>query len=481
MSAVSVQSDAPLVSVVIPADNCGRFISNALDSVVDQNYPALEVFVLDRRNLRGRRPLRERSHADTAGFWRGPNTDNLPAPRMTMRTLICMLAVALAMSLAPTSRPAAAADKREAMREAAQPAVLRVGAKRELKRPSAAAQIARDGDVIEIDAGIYVGDAAVWRQHRLTIRGVGGRAHLSANGAHAEGKAIWVIKGNDTTIESVEFSDAKVPDRNGAGIRLEGGGLTLRDCYFHHNENGILTAANQTSDIVVEHSEFAHNGFGDGQSHNVYIGTVRSFTLRFSYVHHALVGHNVKSRALRNHITYNRIMDENDGRSSYAIEFPNGGLALVIGNVIQQGPATENPTIVSYGAEGLKYPLNELCFVNNTVVNDRPSGGRFLVVKVGAGTARIVNNLFYGRGDVLSGPGELRNNVLAAKTDFVDPAGFDYRLKAGVLAIGRGVDPGSAHGFELRPTAEYAHKAATRTRSSSGKLDVGALEYRGER
>ena len=385
------------------------------------------------------------------------------------------------MFLAPASPQAAAADTPQATREVAQPTVLRIGPTRELKRPSAAAQIARDGDVIEIDAGIYVGDAGVWRQHRLTIRGGGGRAHLLANGAQAEGKAIWVLKGNDTTVEGVEFSGAKVPDHNGAGIRLEGAGLTVRDCYFHDNENSILTGANPASDIVVEHSEFAHNGFGDGYTHNIYIGHVRSFTLRFSYVHHALVGHNVKSRAFRNHISYNRIMDENDGRSSYAVEFPNGGLALVIGNVIQQGPATENPTIVSYGAEGLKYPLNELYFVNNTVVNDRSSGGRFLVVKVGAGAARIVNNLFSGRGDVLSGPGELRNNMVAAKTDFVDPAGFDYRLKAGVLAIGRGVDPGSAHGFGLRPTAEYAHKAAMKTRSSSGKLDVGALEYRSER
>jgi len=391
-----------------------------------------------------------------------------------------MLAVALVMSLAPGSRHATAADTRDEVGQGAQPAVLRVGAARELKRPSAAAQIARDGDVIEIDAGIYAGDAAVWRQHRLTIRGLGGRPQLRADGAHAEGKAIWVIKGNDTTIESVEFSDAKVPDRNGAGIRLEGAGLMVRDCYFHNNETGILAGAGQASDVVVEHSEFAHNGFGDGQSHNLYIGSVRSFTLRFSYVHHALVGHNVKSRAARSHITYNRIMDENDGRSSYAIEFPDGGLSFVIGNVIQHGPATENATIVSYGAEGLKHPLNEFYFVNNTVVNDRPPGGVFLFVRMGA-AARIVNDVFSGRGDLLSGPGELRNNVVAAKTDFVDPANFDYRLKAGAAAIGRGANPGRAHDFELRPTAEYAHQAQEGARSSSGKLDAGALEYRGER
>ena len=129
----------------------------------------------------------------------------------------------------------------------------------------------------------------------------------------------------------------------------------MRNCYFHHNENGILAGLNNPqSDIVVEHSEFAHNGHGDGYSHNLYIGGVRSFTLRFSYVHHAVVGHNVKSRALTNHIAYNRIVDEADGRASYAIDLPNGGLSYVIGNVLQQGPATENDAIIAYGAEGLR-------------------------------------------------------------------------------------------------------------------------------
>src|SRR5687768_11105564 len=180
----------------------------------------------------------------------------------------------------------------------AQAAVLRVGPEHELKSPSAAANVARDGDTIEIEAGLYVADAAVWRDNDLIIRAVGGRAHLRADGAGAEGKAIWVVKGSNTTIEGIEFSGAKVRDRNGAGIRLEGAGLTVRDCYFHHNENGILTGNNRDSDIVVEHSEFAYNGAGDGRTHNLYIGAVRTFTLRYSYVHHAVVGHNVKSRAL---------------------------------------------------------------------------------------------------------------------------------------------------------------------------------------
>ncbi|MGC2518225.1 MAG: glycosyltransferase [Burkholderiales bacterium] len=47
MNGISAQSRAPLVSIVIPAYNCGHFISDALDSVVGQNYAALEVIVVD--------------------------------------------------------------------------------------------------------------------------------------------------------------------------------------------------------------------------------------------------------------------------------------------------------------------------------------------------------------------------------------------------------------------------------------------------
>ena len=371
----------------------------------------------------------------------------------------------LALALALAAVPAARAD------------TVLVGPQHALKTPSAAAKVARDGDVVEIEPGLYAGDAAIWTQSRLTIRGRGGRAHLRADGAQAEGKAIWVIKGAGYTIEGIEFSGAKVPDRNGAGIRLEGPGLTVRNCHFHHNENSILTSADLESDIVIEHSEFAHNGAGDGQSHNIYVGTVRSFTLRYSYSHHAIVGHNVKSRAIKNYILYNRIADEQDGRASFAIDLPDGGLSFVMGNLIQQGPENDNRTIVAYGAEGYKNLLNELYFVSNTVVNDDPKGGRFVFVRHGADAVRLINNLFAGPGELLAGKGESRSNLRTAKTDFTDPDKLDYRPKPGAGGVGKGIDAGSAYGFSLRPVAEYRHPLGVLPRRTSGPLDLGAHQH----
>jgi hypothetical protein len=138
----------------------------------------------------------------------------------------------------------------------------------------------------------------------------------------------------------------------------------------------------------------------------------------------------------------------------------------------------ENRTLVAYGAEGYKNPLNELYFVNNTVVNDDPRGGRYFLIRAGADAVRVVNNLFTGPGELWAGKGELRNNHRASRSELVDPDNYDYRLRAGSRAIGRGVDAGSAYGFVLRPSAEYQHPMKMRRRSTSGQLDLGALQYR---
>jgi hypothetical protein len=339
------------------------------------------------------------------------------------------------------------------------------------KRPSEAAALARDGDTIEIDAGVYSGDVAVWRQNNLIIRGVGGRAHLKADGRAAEEKAIWVIKGDNTTVENVEFSGTTVRDKNGAGIRQEGSDLTVRNCYFHDNENGILGGKGK---ILIEHSEFAHNGFGDGKSHNLYISKETThLVLRYSYSHHARIGHNVKSRAQRNYILYNRIMDESNGTASYAIDLPEGGEAYIVGNVIQQGAKAENAKIISFGAEVEGIHLGRFYIVNNTIVNDRHTG-TFIFIKQGA-TGQIINNIFLGEGVILAGPGEAINNLM-----FESDGWLNRLLSRAPRLIDAGIDPGRIGGFKLAPVFHYVHPTQAAPRIPWGvAVDVGAYEFTG--
>ena len=155
----------------------------------------------------------------------------------------------------------------------AQDGVLRVGPTRQFAVPSEAAAVAGNGDIVEIDAGTYSGDVAIWRANNLTLRGVGaGRPHLRADGNAAEGKAIWVIKGHNTTVENIEFSGAAVAAQNGAGIRQEGRNLTLRRSYFHDNETAFLAGDNRRSKIVIEYSVFSDSrSESPFAGHNIYV------------------------------------------------------------------------------------------------------------------------------------------------------------------------------------------------------------------
>lgn len=351
---------------------------------------------------------------------------------------------------------------------------LYVGPNQPFRLPSEVVDQVQDGDIVLIDSGTYRDQACTWYADNIVLKGKSRYAHLIAPTEISNGKAIWVTKGSNITIENIEFSKASVPDENGAGIRAEGDGLIIQNCYFHDNENGILGGRGE---MVIEYSIFANNGFGDGYSHNLYIlDDVTQLTFQYNYSHHAKIGHNLKSRAQENRIFYNRIMDEHDGTASYCIDLPNGGLSYLIGNLLQQGPQTDNSTIVSYGAEGLAHPQNELYVSNNTIVNNR-SAGTFIRTINGSDKVILINNLIIGPGTVLAGPGEEITTLRAGDTAVVDANAFDYCLAKESPAIDKGTQPGMINGISLKPLYEYVHPANKRSRTSIDSIDVGCYEY----
>lgn len=272
--------------------------------------------------------------------------------------------------------------------------VLTVGPGKQYERPSQAAAVAANGDTIHIDAGDYRGDVTTWRANNLTICGIGGRARLFADGKNAQGKGIWVVAGNNTAIYSISFHDAKVPDRNGAGIRLDGGNLIVRNSGFYDNENGILGGHGSLS-VTIENSEFARNGYGDGYSHNIYIGNLDRLTVRSSYFHEARIGHNLKSRARETIIENSYFADGPTGTASYQIDTPNGGVVVIRGNLIHKGPRADNSTAINYGSEGLIYSNNTLTLEHNTIVTTY-SGGTFVYAQNGVQSVRFTANVFAG-------------------------------------------------------------------------------------
>lgn len=370
-------------------------------------------------------------------------------------------------------------------------ATLTVGPGKTYAAPCAAIAAAKDGDTVEITGNTtYKGDVCYISRNNLTIRGVNGRPKIDAAGRNAGGKGVYVVTGSNVVVDNLEIYGAKVYDQNGAAFRLEGTNFTLRNSFLHDNENGILSNANVNSDILIEYSEFGHNGFGDGQSHNLYIGHVKSLTFRYSYSHDANVGHNLKSRAITNSILYSRFSSQNPGETSstasgqpsYEIDIPNGGTSYIIGNVIQQPAANQNPTMIAYGAEGATNPGQDLYFVNNTVINDFSGGGTFLFVSGKVPTpALIQNNIFGGIGTLSTQASSvIKNNYRSVAPGFVNRSSYDLHPLASALIINAATDPGkSASGVSLLPVAQYKATASGEARPVAGALDIGAYEVTG--
>lgn len=367
----------------------------------------------------------------------------------------------------------------------AEAATLQVGPGRPYSAPCAAIAAAANGDTIEIDAGLYLGDVCAWNKDDLTIRGVNGRAHIDANGRNSQGKGIWVASGRNLVVENVEFSGAAVSGHNGAGIRAQGTNWTVRNCYFHDNEDGILESNVSGSNILIEFTEFARNGYSNGQSHNLYIGNtgpLGTLVFRFNYSHDSVVGHLLKTRAGANYILYNRITGEN-GTGSYEIDVPNGGTTYVIGNLVQQGPSTENSTILTYLEEGTnaRNPGTDLYVVNNTFVNQRTAGGNFVRVDSRALPPVIANNIFAGPGTLTNrSDAQLLTNLAVsdpAQAMFVDFNNFNYHLTNTSPAINAGTQPGMGNGYPLEPLYQYVHSASGETRVQEGIIDIGAYEF----
>ena len=327
-------------------------------------------------------------------------------------------------------------------------ATLSVGPGKTYAKPCAAIAVAKEGDTIEIAGNnTYSGDVCGIYANNLTIRGVNGRAKIDAAGRNSMGKAIWVVAGNNLTVENVEMYGAKVNDHNGAAFRLEGAGFTLRGSYLHDNENGILTTGNTNSDILIEYSEFGHNGRGDGQTHNLYIGHVKSLAFRYSYSHDANVGHNLKSRAITNTIVYNRFSSSGLGKPSYEIDLPNAGTSYVIGNVIEQPAINDNSNLLAYGEEGATNPGQDLYIINNTFLNDFTSGMFVFIGGKVSTPALIQNNVFAGPGTLTNqGSAIQKDNRRIEKPGFIDRAGFTLRplVNETVQKAGPATDPWSA-------------------------------------
>jgi hypothetical protein len=299
-----------------------------------------------------------------------------------------------------------------------------VGPDRELKLPSAAAALAGDGDTIAIDAGEYF-DCAVWRANNLTIEGREGTVVITDK--TCDGKALFIVSGNDVAIRNLTFARARVPDGNGAGIRAEGVDLRVEHSRFVNNESGILVNPAPSSTVAIVDSEFIGNGrcLGARCAHALAVDEIALLRVENCKFTDTKAGHHIASRALRSELINDEIVDGAEGTSSYLVDIPNGGSVLMVNSILEKGPKSSNPaTAIMLGDESTRRPLGELGFTRNRFSND-----------IGASTVFIRN---WTRADV-----KMEDNILGDRTIAVSSDGyFLHQLRvwaAQFVALGRRV------------------------------------------
>lgn len=329
--------------------------------------------------------------------------------------------------------------------------------------PAAVAQ-ARDGDTIELLPGEYTTHPLLLEGRRLTLRGVvqgDRRPVIQGGGKRGAAKALWWIKGGEITLEQLEFRGSRSDDGEGAGVRLEGGHLKIRRCAFYDNEYGVHAVNDEQATLDIQDSEFglAPKVVG-GLYHLLNVGRIALLQVSGSRFQQGFEGQLIKSRARDSRITYNFIHDGLRGGASYEIEFPAGGLATVLGNVIGQGQKTQNPVMVAYGTENRPWDRNSLTVVHNTMVNYGwfPAWGvRVIEQNLPPQTEVLVaNNLLVGA--VVLWPavrGHLEGNRWAMRAVLRDADTYAFELEPTSWWRGSAVEPRALKGRDLTPRGEF--------------------------
>jgi hypothetical protein len=164
------------------------------------------------------------------------------------------------------------------------------------------------------------------------------------DGGACEGKATLVLRSEQARIEGVIFQNIRVPDRNGAGIRLEKGDLIVANAIFRNSEQGILTANENVGEIAVDRSTFSGlGGCPNGScSHSLYIGVCNKLTVTRSRFERGTGGHYVKTRAATVDIRDSSFDDTRGRATNYMIDLSAGAVGTISGNVFVQGQNKEN-------------------------------------------------------------------------------------------------------------------------------------------
>ncbi len=326
-------------------------------------------------------------------------------------------------------------------------------------------------------------------------------------GAGDNHRGCWQVasEGAYYQIEGIVFQNCRAP--SSAGVRMiNSGPVTLRDCTFQYNTNGLTGAS---TDLVVEHSEFFQNGktiTSGPATHHIYIFGGK-FTLRYSYLHDGHEGQAFHIRARESTIEYNWItrpanyVGDIMSCEQFCGDAPHSQSMLVQGNVIVQGTPSNGSQLFALFRDADEDPAASmhLTLVHNTIIGT-PRSGTHNLVNLRNDTVStylsVYNNIIYdvgtlaeaadpsasnwgveGAGNWLS-DGTVATDTLTASVfgddpGFADRDGSDFTLITGAAAIGGAVDSAP-----FTPDREYYldEDVSKAWRPRATAFDIGAFE-----
>lgn len=288
-----------------------------------------------------------------------------------------------------------------ALAPAASARVLAVGPGQEFAAPSLAAKVAQDGDLVSIEPGTYY-DCSTWRAAHLSIQGHGDGVVLTD--VTCQGKAILILDGDDASIRNLTLARARVPDRNGAGIRLETPSVTLENVRFINDEVGLLAGAPAPGRIRITDCLFEAGGVGqandDAPTYAIMVGPAALLQVERSTIR-GVKGGGISTSAAYAVLNGNAIGVGTGEGAQPAVQATAGGL-LMQDNVITLGPRPPVRAAAVWAVE-----IGETILRRNRLINQTGQPATLLLDWTTGSPAMEANVV--GRGDTeLSSSGRWR-------------------------------------------------------------------------
>ncbi|WP_052072126.1 right-handed parallel beta-helix repeat-containing protein [Sphingopyxis sp. MWB1] len=222
------------------------------------------------------------------------------------------------------------------------------------------------------------------------------------DGVACEEKAALVLRGRGARIDGLVFQNMRVPDGNGAGIRLEQNDLEVVNSLFRGSEEGILTANDPGGSILIDRSTFSRLGRCDrglSCAHSIYTGVYGRVTVTRTRFEKGSGGHYLKTRAAQVDIRDNSFDDSQGSATNYMIDLPAGSTGRIENNLFVQGRDKENySAFIAVGAEDIENPSRGLIIKANRASLPQDIGRKSVFVADWTGEALAIGDNELGPG-----------------------------------------------------------------------------------